>query len=618
MKDNNIDEQKSMDLAEDSRQKDWKHPSFVAELFKGNFKWNLINPFPKQPEADKAIGDKFISNIEDVLRKYIDPERVDNERKIPQNAIEELKKLGCYGIKIPKEYGGLGLSNMNYTRAISFVSSYCASTAVLLSAHQSIGVPQPLKMFGTEEQKQKFLPRIAAGALTAFALTEPGVGSDPARMITKAELSEDGTHYILNGLKQWCTNGPEAELLIVMALTAPKIVKGKEKQQISAFVVETNVPGFSVQNHCTFMGLGGLINGTLKFENLKIPVENLVANEGDGLRIAFATLNAGRLAIPVCSAAAGKKCMTITKEWSNSRAQWGKPIGNHQAVAKLLANISTDTFAMESMAKAAVFMADMPNADIRLEAAMAKYFCSEAASRIADDTLQVKGGRGYERTSSLRDRGEKDDPIERLVRDLRINRIIEGSSEIMKLFIAREAVDMHFGVAMPFLKAKSIGGKVVNGFKMMTFYAFWLPKQYLPSFVSYNVKHLNGTNKSYLKFIKITSRKLARRLFYSMVKYQLKLQDEQILLGNFVDIGVKLFAMSSILSYTERLLKENGKDKALQNLASAYCLKAKYEIYRHFEDISENKYMNRRDWKSSKDLLDGKFNWLETDDIMDN
>lgn len=612
----NITEDKSMELAEESRQKEWSHPSFVAEIFKGNFKWNLIHPYPQQPEEDKIKGDKFLAKIEEILKLHLNPDEVDETGKIPEKAIEELIKIGAYGMKIPEKYGGLGLSNINYTRAISLVSSYCASTAVQLSAHQSIGVPQPLKIFGTEEQKKKYFPRIAGGELSAFALTEPDVGSDPARMSTKAELSEDGTYYTLNGVKQWCTNGPDADLIIVMALTKPKVVKGKERQQISAFILETNTPGVEVKHRCSFMGLGGISNGTLSFENVKIPAENIVGKEGEGLKIAFVTLNAGRLAIPVCSAAAGKKCMSIVKDWSNKRIQWGKTIGEHQSVANFLGNISADTFAMESMSRLAIFMADLKNVDIRLEAAIAKYFCSEVACKIVDDTLQVKGGRGYEKSTSLEKRGEKPDPIERMARDLRINRIIEGSSEIMQLFIAREAVDSHFKLAMPFLKAKNIGTKLSSGLKMMFHYACWFPKLFIPRFGIFKTKYLNYRNRCHLRYIKITSRKLARNLFLSMAKHKIKLQDEQVLLSNYVDIGVKLFAMASSLAYAEQLIKEKGDDKSIQNLACAYCSKARKEIKRHFEDICNNKYEKKFKLNVSKDLLNNKFDWLEKENIM--
>jgi alkylation response protein AidB-like acyl-CoA dehydrogenase len=269
--------QAAMDLAEDSRETSWQFPSFVAELFKGSFRWDLLNPYPEQDPTDKKIGDDYLIKLEDCLRKNVNPGEVDRNAMLPDSAVRALADIGVFGMKIPQEYGGLGFSNMNYIRAIRLIGSYCASTAVWASAHQSIGVPQPLKLFGTKEQKQKYLPRLAKGSISAFALTEPGVGSDPAAMQTTATLSEDGKHYIINGKKLWCTNGPAAEIIVVMALTAPKIVNGKEKKQISAFIVETNTPGFKVDHVCSFLGIRGIRNGLLSFNNVKVPAENIIA-----------------------------------------------------------------------------------------------------------------------------------------------------------------------------------------------------------------------------------------------------------------------------------------------------------------------------------------------------
>ncbi|MCT4613669.1 MAG: acyl-CoA dehydrogenase family protein [Marinifilaceae bacterium] len=606
----------AMELAEDSRQKQWSFPSFAAGLFNGKFGWNHISPFNKQTIEDKKIGDDFIEKIKEVLLKYIDPEKVDKTKKIPAKALDELRKIGCFGMKIPTEHGGLGLSNTNYTRAISFISSYCCSTAVLLSAHQSIGVPQPLKMYGTEEQKKKYFPRLAAGEMSAFALTEPGVGSDPAKMTTTAELSEDGNHYIINGTKLWCTNGPEAKIMIIMATTKPIIKNSKEIKQISAFIFESDTPGFFVDHRCEFMGLKGIINGVLRFENMKIPAENLISKEGDGLRIALATLNSGRLAIPVCSAAAGKMCLSFSQKWANERVQWGRKIGEHQAVSKILSNMTADTFAMHCISQLSTSLADNPQIDIRLEAAIAKYYCSELACKIADDCLQVKGGRGYETSESLRNRGETPDPIERIIRDLRINRIIEGSSEIMRLFIAREAVDKHFGLAMPFLKSKSAKDKFKAFLKLASFYSTWLPAKYMPRIRNYKTRYLNSENKSNLKFISRNARKLARSIFGSMIMYQVKLQDEQVLLGHYVDIGVKLYAMSAVLTVGDDLLANSQHKNELQNLIFEYCNKTKSEIRLHFILANKNKKIMKSKLKLSRDFLNGSLDMFIDQDIL--
>lgn len=601
------DKQKAMDLAEDSREAEWKHPSFVAELFRGKFAWELVHPFPEQDPADKRIGDEFIEKVRGVLEEFIDPNEVDRTGEIPREAILALADIGCFGLKIDKKYGGLGLTQTNYNRVMAFIASYCNSTAVWLSAHQSIGIPQPLKMFGTEEQKQQYLPRIAKGAVSAFALTEPGVGSDPARMITKAELSEDGSHYILNGEKLWCTNGPSAEVLIVMALTKPKIVRGKEKPQITAFIVESDWEGFEVAHICSFMGIRGISNGLLKFTNMKVPVENIVGKEGQGLKIALTTLNTGRLTMPSTAAAGGKLCTHWSFDWCHERVQWGAPIGNHQAVSEKLANMLADTFAMDSMNTLVCAMVDRGGTDIRLEAAMAKYYATETAWRVIDDFVQVRGGRGYETAESLGQRGEKPIPAERMLRDARISRIIEGTTEIMRLFIAREAMDTHVSRVMPIMMGKgNMASLVWNAFK---FYVSWYPKQWFPPMTPTGVQHLNGRNRGHLNYIAKTSKRLARTMFHTMARFGPKLEVEQLIMQQFVDIGTGLFGMAAVLSRAEQMLaKGQGDPESLQQLADFYCSHMRDQLKLMFRAVRNNR--GRMINKVSDAFMEGSYKWL--------
>ena len=255
----------AMEVAEASRETEWEKPSFVGQLFLGNLNLDLIHPFPEQPAEDKAVGDEFLPKLERFLAENVDADKIDEQGEYDYSLFEGFKQLGAWGMKIPKEYGGLGFSATNYNRAIGLVATWCGSTVAWLSAHQSIGVPQPLKLFGTKEQKEKYLPRLANGAISAFALTEPGVGSDPAKMQTRAVPSPDGKGWILNGEKLWCTNGLKAEVIVVMAQTAPKVVNGREKKQISAFILETNTAGVEIAHRCQFMGLRGIGNVLIRF-----------------------------------------------------------------------------------------------------------------------------------------------------------------------------------------------------------------------------------------------------------------------------------------------------------------------------------------------------------------
>src|SRR5438128_8518116 len=262
------------DVAEAAREQEWAAPSFVRDLFLGKLRMGRINPMPEQAAEEVARAKPFLEKLERFLRQQVDSDRIDREGEIPEEVIDELRQLGAFGIKIPREYGGLGLSQLSYMKAIELVSSIDGSLTALLSAHQSIGVPQPLKLFGSEAQKKKYFPRLARGAISAFALTEPGVGSDPAAMEATAVPSEDGESWILNGEKLWCTNGTIAELLVVMARTPSKVVNGRERRQITAFIVETSWPGVDVKHRCHFMGLKAIYNGVMRFTNVRIPKEN--------------------------------------------------------------------------------------------------------------------------------------------------------------------------------------------------------------------------------------------------------------------------------------------------------------------------------------------------------
>ncbi len=584
-------------VAEAARETDWTAPSFVRELFAGRLPLHLVHPFPAPSAEEVAKAAPFLARLEAFMRERVDSDAIDRNGKVPDEVIEGLREIGAFGIKIDEQYGGLGLSQLMYTKAIGMVTSQDGSLTALLSASQSIGVAVPLKLFGTEAQKRQYLPRVARGAISAFALTEDHVGSDPAGLATTAVASDDGTHWILNGEKLWCTNGPVAEVMVVMARTG---------KRITAFIVEAEWPGVEVVHRLSFMGLKGIENGVMRFTNVRIPAENILWGEGKGLKLALTTLNTGRLTLPASAAAGAKVAVRISREWAATRVQWGKPIGQHDAVAQMLGTMAADTFALEAVSDLASLLADRGDADIRLEAAIAKLWNTEMGDRIIDDCLQIKAGRGYETADSLRLRGEKPDPVERMYRDFRINRIFEGTSEIMRLFIAREAVDTHLQVAGDLIDPKSsVGAKVRALVRSAGFYALWYPRLWV-GLTPFRYGEF-GELAPHMRFVARRARKLARTLFHAMVRLGPKLEQRQSVLFRLVDVGAELFAMTAAISRAHALAQAGNRD-AIQ-LADVFCRHAR----RRVDDLFRNAFGpdDVATYRAAQRVLAGEHAWLE-------
>ena len=595
-----VTEQEAMEVAEASRQTEWKQPSFMRELFLGNFRLDLLHPFPLD-ESERPEFTAFYNALRSFLIEHVDSEEIDATGEYPEAVIDGLRKLGAFGMKIPKEYGGLGFSQVEYGKAMELLGSVDGNLCALLSAHQSIGVPQPLKLFGSKEQKEKYLPRCAAGEISAFALTEAEVGSDPARMLTTFKKTEDGKHYILSGKKLWCTNGTLAKMLVVMACK-------EGTKQISAFVVETDWEGVKVENRCHFMGLRALANAVISFTDVKVPVENIIGKEGRGLKIALTTLNDGRLSIPNSSVGAAKQALRICREWSKDRVQWGKPVGKHEAIAHKIADMASVTFAMESIAKLATQMSNRGNVDIRLEAAAAKEWNTCRTWEIIDDTIQIRGGRGYETFHSLKNRGDKAEPVERMMRDYRINKIFEGSSEIMHLLMAREAVDKHLSVAGAMIDPdKAPAEKLQELPAIATFYAGWYPSLWLRKPTTYSEF---GNLSGHLRFIERNARRLARSVFHGMMVHQANMQNKQAFLFRLVDVGNELFAMAASVSRAHAMRQQGhaNADRAVE-LADLFCRQARRKIGRLFIDLWAND--DNRKYRVAMNVLKGKHQWLE-------
>ena len=595
-----ISEKQARETAEHAREAQWLAPSFGKELFLGRLRMDLVHPHPSgSPEASER-GEAFLTKLRDFCESQIDAAVIERDAQIPDEVILGLKELGALGMKIDTEYGGLGLSQVYYNRALATVCSVHSALAALLSAHQSIGVPQPISMFGNEQQKRKWLPR-CTNEISAFLLTEPDVGSDPARLHTTA--TPDGDDYLLDGVKLWTTNGVIADLMVVMA----NVPKGDDHPGgITAFVVEADTPGIAVENRNAFMGLRGIENGLTRLTNVRVPGENRIGKEGDGLRIALSTLNTGRLSLPATCCGVAKWCLTIARQWSCERVQWGKPIGEHDAVAGKVAFIAATAYGLEAMVELASELADAGDTDIRIEAALAKLYGSEMTWLVADELVQIRGGRGFETADSQAARGERGVPAEQVLRDVRINRIFEGSTEIMHLLIAREAVDVHLSVAGDIIDPDAdMRRKARAAAHAGLFYARWLPtlvagKGQLPtSFGEF------GPLGTHLRYVERASRRLARSTFYAMSRWQGKLEHKQRFLGRVVDIGAELFAMTAACVRTQRA----GVDDSAVGLADAFCRQARVRADQRFHELWRN--CDDTDRTLAREVLGGQHTWLE-------
>src|SRR5436853_778590 len=601
-------QREALELAEAARDPLEDRGSFASNLFVGRYDFDRIYPYPAQSAEDLAAGEEFLQKLETYLREHVDPDEIDRTGEIPPENFKGLAEIGAFGIKVPKTYGGLGLSQSNYGRAAVLLGSWDGNVAALVSAHQSIGVAQPLLLFGTEEQKQKYLPRVASGEISAFALTERHAGSDPATMSLRAEPTPDGSAFILNGEKLWCTNGVKAGVLVVMARTPSKMVGGKERKQITAFIVDVDTPGLEITYRCRFMGLRALYNAVVKFTDVRVPRENIISKEGAGLKVALTTLNTGRLTLPAACVGLSKRLLEISRKWASERIQWGVPIGKHAAIAGKIAEMAGNVFAMEAMTFLTSSLLDRKAGDLRIETAMCKLWATETTWRIADDAMQVRGGRGYETAHSLAGRGEPPIGVERFLRACRVNTIFEGSSEIMRLFIAREALDPHLNV----------GGAIFNTQLAMSerakavvssgkFYAGWYPRQWMPNGAG-KIDNLRETLLGHVNYAARTSKRLARGLFHDLARFGAKLDREQLLPARFVGIATELVAMSATCSFAQYKIDHRESQDEVLSVANYFCRSAKMRIDNYFAGTRRN--VDKRGYQVTQELLAGKHSTL--------
>ena len=603
----NADAREARAVAEAAREKEWTLPSFGKHLFLGHLRLDLIYPQPELPDSDVANGEKFIAILRDFLQENVDPLAIEQEGRIPEAVTDGLKKIGALGMKIPQRYGGLGLSQVYYNRALMLVGTWHTSLAVLLSAHQSIGAPQPLLYFGSDEQKEYWLPKLCT-QLSAFALTEPGVGSDPAKMTCAAVPTEDGSGYRITGRKLWTSNGTIADVMVVLA----KVPRGEgHKGGITAFIVPRDAGNIVTESRNEFMGLRGIENSLTRYDDVFVPKENVIGREGLGLKIALTTLNTGRMGIPAQCAATAKWSAKVAREFGNARVQWGKPIGQHDEVAQRIGFIAATAFGLEAVVDVTSRLADEKRNDVRIEAALAKLYTTELGWKVSDDLMQVCGGRGYETAASLKARGVRGVPVEQALRDTRGHRITEGSTEIMHLLIAREAVDQHLSVAGNLIEE---GIPIKEKGKVLTqagrFYAQWYPKLAVGAGQNPAAYQEFGPLAAHLRYAERACRKLARSTFYGMALWRGKTEEHGAFLGRIVDIGAELYGICCAVAYARTMAAEQPEHmKAIEELADLFCKQSQLRAERLFHDLWHN--ADGATYAVAQDVLGGRHAWLE-------
>jgi alkylation response protein AidB-like acyl-CoA dehydrogenase len=606
----NVSDKQAREVVEPER----KLPSFGKQLFLGEFRLELIHPQPRSDPEEVEKGERFLERLRELLETEVDPLEIERDAKIPDRAVDGLKAIGALGMKVKEQYGGLGLSQVYYNRAIGLAASWHPSVALLLSAHQSIGVAEPLRLFGSDEQKRTWLPLVAKDHISAFLLTEPEVGSDPARMGAVARPVYDDIvatpvegGYRLSGRKLWATNGTIADITVVMA----KVPESEgHRGGISAFVMPYHSEGVTVEHRNAFMGLHGIENSVTLLDNVFVPEENRIAREGDGLKIALSTLNTGRLGVMASAVGTAKWCTKIAREWAVERAQWGRSIGKHDAVAQMVAFIAGSAFGMEAMLDVVGRLADNKANDVRTEAAMCKVYGAELGWRVIDTLVQLRGGRGYETAASLKARGEKPVPVEQVMRDFRVNRIFEGSSEIMHLMVAREGVEALLKETSALLEPDGdvktmVKDALAGGLPSLAVDEGERPRSF----------HEFGELALYLCYVEDSSRRVARSILEGAGRWEAKLQQKQSFLARIVDIGAELFAIAAAVCYAETIGSEHPERKTeAVELAQLFCEQAKGRAETLFNELWSNH--DDGNYAAAQEVLAGRYTWLE-DGIAD-
>jgi len=540
--------------------------SFMVGLFAGRPDFSLLL-MPEESPEEKASWEAFRPRLETFLKTNVDPDEIERTARIPDSVLKGLFALGAFGMKIPQQYGGLGFSYTNYGRALMLMASWSNALALTVAVPQSIGIAMPILMFGNEEQRRTYLPLVAREAVSAFALTEPITGSDAANIATEAVLDSTGTTFVVNGEKLWCTNGPIARYVTLIARVPAKRKeqngqtrwepvpngKGADEQVHTAFILDMRTPGVHIRQHCQFEGCRGIENAHMTFTDVHVPAGNVIGEIGRGLKYALTILNVGRaVSIPAICLGMAKQAWQPTLDRANQRVTFQKPLGARQTQRIRLGRMASNLFAMEALAFTAWRMADQHTFDVRIEAALAKLFCSEKTIQFLKDAQIIFGGMGYETAHSKWVRGEPAFGIEQLVRDAEMYRIGEGATDILRPFVAREGLNMHLEKAGHLFDERATGVRqFIELRRLLKFYAPWYMSQWRSRRLPPRPEFQHSNIRSKLLFVERASRRLARTIFYAMLLHRKTLQDDQGRQNRIEMIGEDLLVIAATALYAD-------------------------------------------------------------------
>ncbi|MBI5673826.1 MAG: acyl-CoA dehydrogenase family protein [Nitrospirae bacterium] len=605
--------QGSLAVAEASRDRT-PYSGLLAGLFEGIVRRNLFRSQSIPPVSETAKD--FLEHLRLLLIKKVDPESIDQEGEVGEDVLAALKDIGAFGLKIPATYGGLGLSQSDYHRVATLLGSHDAATTVLISAHNSIGVAEPVKLIGNREQQQRLLPRLARGDISGFALTEKGAGCDIWDLRTYAvPVREHDTlvGYRLTGEKLYTTNAPRqddeflASLLVVIAqiVSDPEEVsRPKSERRFGAFVVDTRTPGC----HCTrlrYMGVRGIYNGAVRFDNVFVPLINRLGEEGEGLRRALESLTIGRLTLPAACLGSLKQCLWLARSRAQQRVQYDRPIGEHTDIGAKIVRMASRVLALEALVTITGIWADR-KVDVRLESAAAKVLATEWLLDSVLDLFRIYSGRGFETSESLRLHGDLPAPIERLVRDALINVIWEGTNGILTLWIGREGLAEYVSQGKAFLELQ-----ISEMVRAVPFFAK-VAGRALNRFPRFTAWPASATPEStWERFVTNKSRDLALKSLWAAAHHRQGLARKQLLTTQLVKAGMQLFAVEALVWYASQHAIRNHQ--LTDGLLEHFCSQVK-EAFHPTPLLA----LRQPPWQNdsqvfhlAKDILAGKAEWLE-------